>query len=52
MNASDFSDSPRAGGYDAVSSDLDDRAWLEERVREKCFAYLHKEVPYRMGPRS
>ena len=32
------------GGYDIVSTELDDREFAQEVIREKCFQYLHKEV--------
>ena len=32
------------GGYDAVATELDDREFAQELIREKCFQYLHKEV--------
>ena len=54
-SASDSSASSRSTGsnysrgvYDQVASELDDEGWAEECIREQCFRYLHKEVPYRM----
>jgi len=32
------------GGYDTVTTELDDREFAQEVIREKCFQYLHKEV--------